>query len=133
MPLMKRSTLYVVLTLALAAGLIATKPRIAPPTNKDPSPPAVILVADLREVDSPNDTCARIIQAVREARSKGVSVTELMPNSDSALLKRHPVVVAPTVLVLDRDGRELSRFEGESVATLDAIRAKLNELQSQKR
>ena len=132
MPLMKRSTLYVVLTLALAAGFIAIKPRIAPPENNESTTPAVVLVADLREADSPNDTCARIIQAVREARSRGVTVTELMPNSDSALLKNHPVVVAPTVLVLDKEGRELNRFEGESVATLDAIRARLNELQSQK-
>lgn len=133
MPLMKRNTLYAVLTLALAAGLIAIKPHIVPPTGKESSPPAVILIADLREADSPNDTCAGIIRAVREARSKGVSVTELMPNSDSALLKKHPVVVAPTVLVLDKDGRELNRFEGESVATLDAIRDKLSQLQSQKR
>lgn len=132
-PLMKRNTLYVVLTLALAAGLIAVKPHIAPSADMESSLPAVLLVADLREADSTNDTCARIIQAVRKARSKGVSVTELMPNSDSALLKRHPVVVAPTVLVLDKDGRELNRFEGESVATLDAIRAKLSQLQSQER
>lgn len=130
---MKRNTLYVALTLALAAGLIAVKPRIAPPAGNESSPPAVILVADLREADSPNDTCARIIQAVREARSKGVSVTELTPNSDSALLKKHPVVVAPTVLILDKEGQELNRFEGESIATLNAIRAKLSQLQSQKR
>ena len=133
MPVMKRSTLYVVLTLALAAGLIAIKPRIAPPANKESATPAIVLVADLREADSPNDTCARIIQAVRDAGSKGVSVTELMPNSDSVLLKKHLVIVAPTVLVLDKDGRELNRFEGESIATLDAIRAKLSQLQSQKR
>ena len=95
-PLISRNTLYVVLTLALAVGLIAVKPRFAPPTTRDSSAPAVVPVADLREADSPNDTCARIIQAVREARSKGVSVTELMPNSDSPLLQKHPVVVAPT-------------------------------------
>ncbi len=133
MPLIRRNTLYVVLTLALAAGLIAIKPHIPPSPERESSAPAVVLVADLREADSPNDTCARIIQVVREAHRKGVSVTELMPNSDSALLKKHPVVVLPTVMVLDRDGRELSRFEGESAATLDAINAKLKELQSQKR
>lgn len=130
---MKRNTLYVLLTLALAAGLIVVKAHITPSADKESSSPAVVLVANLREADSPNDTCARIIQAVRAARSKGVSVAELMPNSDSALLKRHAVVVAPTVLILDKEGRELDRFEGESVATLDAIRAKLNQLQSGKR
>ncbi len=132
-PLMKRNTLYVVLTLALAAGLIAIKPHIVSPADKESPTPAIVLVADLREADSPNDICARIIQAVREARSKGVSVTELMPNSNSALLKKYTVVVAPTVLVLDKDGRELNRFEGESIATLDAIRVKLSQLQSQTR
>ena len=130
---MKRNTVYVASTLVLAAGLIAFKPRIVPQSDKAPSPPAVILVADFREADAPNDTCASIIRAVREARSKGVSVTELMPSSDSALLRKHPVVVVPTVVFVDKDGRELSRFEGESVATLDAIRAKLSQLQSQTR
>lgn len=128
---MKRNTVYVIVVVALAAGLIIFKQRFASNgTNREIPQPAVVLVADLREADSPNDTCARIIHVVREARSRGVRVAELMPNSDSVLLKNHHVVVAPTVLVLDRDGRELSRFEGESSATLDAIRTRLNQLQS---
>ena len=122
-----------VLILALAAGLIAIKAHIAPPTDKESSSPAVILVADLREAGSPNDTCARIIQAVRDARSKGVNVTELMPNSDSAVLKMHRVIVIPTVLILDKEGQERDRFEGESAATLDGIRARLKQLQDEKR
>jgi hypothetical protein len=79
--------------------------------------PAVVLVADLREAGSPNDGCAQIIQVVREARGRGISVMELMPDSDSVVLKNHRVVVAPTVLILDKNGQELSRFEGESVAS----------------
>ena len=131
---MKKNTVYVLIVLALASGLVIFKQRVAPTgANQLVVAPAVVLVADLREADSPNDTCARIIQAVREARRRGVRVTELMPDSDSALLKKHPVVVAPTVLVLDNDGRELNRFEGESVATLGAIQAKLSQLESQKR
>jgi hypothetical protein len=130
---MKRNTSYVILILALAAGVVAIKPRLAPPSGtNESSVPAVVLVTDLREADSPNDTCARIIQAVREARNRGISVTELMPDSDSALLKNHRIVVAPTVLVLDKDGRELSRFEGESVATLEALRLKLKQLPTNK-
>ncbi len=133
LPMNKRNSLYMLLILALAAGLIVFKKRVVLPQGDHQSAaPAVVLVADLREADSPNDTCARIIQAVREARGKGVSVTELMPNSDSPILRKHPVVVAPTVLFLDKDGRELSRFEGESAATLDAIRTKLNQLQNGK-
>lgn len=128
---MKRNTLYVIVIVALAAGLIIFKERIvSKDTNREVALPTVVLVADLREADSPNDTCARIIHLVRETRSRGVRVAELMPNSDSVLLKEHYIVVAPTVLVLDRDGRELSRFEGESTATLDAIQTRLNQIQS---
>ena len=131
---MKKNTLYVIIVVVLAAGLVIFKQRTAPKsTNQEVSLPAVVLIADLREADSPKDTCAQIIQVVREARSRGVRVAELMPNSDSALLKNHRVVVAPTVLVLDKDGRELSRFEGESIATLEAIRTRLNQIQSDNR
>ena len=131
---MKRNTLYIIVVAALAASLVLFKQRNAPKsTNQEIALPAVLLVADLREADSPSDICGQIIHVVREARSRGVRVTELQPNSDSSLLKTHHVVVAPTVLVLDRDGRELSRFEGESVATLDAIRARLNQIQGENR
>ena len=133
LPMKKRSSLYMLLILALAAGLIVFKKRVTPPrSDKESAAPAVVLVADLKEAASPNDTCARIIQAVREARSRGIYVTELMPNSDSVLLRNHRVVVAPTVLVLDKDGRELNRYEGESIATLEAVRTRLNQLQSNK-
>ncbi len=131
---MKKNTLYVIVVVLLAAGLVIFKQRTAPKiTNREVSLPAVVLIADLREADSPNDTCAEIIRVVREARSQGVKVTELMPNSDSDLLRNHRVVVVPTVLVLDREGRELNRFEGESVATLNAIRTRLGQIQSENR
>ena len=131
---MKKNTLYVIVVVLLAAGLVIFKQRTArKSTNQEVSLPAVVLVADLREADSPNDTCAQIIRVVREARSRGVRVSELMPNSDSALLRNHRIVVVPTVLVLDREGRELNRFEGESVATLNAIRTRLGQTQSDSR
>ena len=131
---MKKNTLYVIVVVLLAAGLVIFKQRTALKiTNLEVSLPAVVLIADLREADSPNDTCAQIIRVVREARSRGVRVSELMPNSDSALLRNHRIVVVPTVLVLDREGRELNRFEGESVATLNAIRTRLGQIQSDNR
>lgn len=132
---MKRNAVYMIIVVVLAAGLVVFKQRtLSKGTNQEVNTlPAILLVADLREADSTNDTCAQIIQVVREARSRGVRVAELMPNSDSALLKNHRVVVAPTVLVLDRDGRELNRFEGESIATLEAIRTRLNQIQSDNR
>lgn len=131
---MKKNTLYVIAVVLLAAGLVIFKQRTAPNiTSQEVSLPAVVLIADLREAESPNDTCAQIIRVVREARSRGVKVSELMPNSDSVLLKNHRVVVVPTVLILDRDGHELNRFEGESVATLNAIRTRLGQIQSDSR
>jgi len=127
---MKRQTLYVIGVLILASALVIFKQRaVRKDTDLPILRPAVVLVADLREADSPNDTCAQIIQAVRDASRRGVRVMELMPNADSPLLKNHRVVVVPTVLVLDKDGRELSRFEGESGATLDAIRIRLSQMQ----
>ena len=131
---MKKNTLYAIAVVLLAAGLVVFKQRTSPKIkSQEVSRPAVVLIADLREAESPNDTCAQIIRVVREARSQGVKVSELMPNSDSVLLKNHRVVVVPTVLILDRDGRELNRFEGESVATLDAIRTRLGQIQSNSR
>ena len=131
---MKKNTLYAIAVVLLAAGLVVFKQLTSPKIkSQEVSRPAVVLIADLREAESPNDTCAQIIRVVREARSQGVKVSELMPNSDSVLLKNHRVVVVPTVLILDRDGRELNRFEGESVATLDAIRTRLGQIQSDSR
>lgn len=131
---MKKNALYVIVLLVIAAGLVIFKQRTASrSTNPEVSFPAVVLIADLREADSPNDTCVQIIRVVREARSRGVKVLELMPNSDSSLLRNHRVVVVPTVLILDRDGRELSRFEGESVATLEAIQARMGQIPSDNR
>ena len=131
---MKRNTVYVIIVIALATGLVIFKQRtVSKFSNQEIAFPQVVLIADLREADSTNDTCAAIIHVVREARDRGIRVAELMPNSDSVLLKNHRVVVTPTVLVLNRDGLELNRFEGESAATLDAIRTRLKQIQSDNR
>ena len=127
---MKRTTLYMIAVIAMAAALVFVKQR----TNSKPiapnfAAPAVVLVADLREADSPRDTCAEIIRAVREARGRGINVAELMPDSDSPMLKGRHITISPTVLILDKNGRELNRFEGESVATLNAVRSRLREMQ----
>ena len=87
--------------------------------------PTVLLVADLREASESGDACAEIIHAVREATKRGVRVQELMPDSSSDLVRRHHVLTTPTVLILGEDGRELGRFEGESRATVNAVRSRL--------
>ena len=53
-----------------------------------------------------------------------------MPDSDSPVLRQYRVTVNPTVLILGNDGREISRFEGEESGTVQAIRARLHEMES---
>ena len=94
--------------------------------------PAVILIADLREADDPTDRCAVIIHAVREASKRGVKVAELTPNSNPDLLGRYHVLTIPTVLLLDRSGNEIGRFEGEDASTVTAIETRLSALAGNK-
>ena len=100
--------------------------------HNTPSPaqnsPAVILVADLREADDPDDPCANIIHAVREVSKRGIPVAELSPNSKSDLLRRYRVLTVPTVLLLDTAGNEIGRFEGEDAATVRAVQTRLSVL-----
>ena len=89
--------------------------------------PRVLLVADLSEADS-TDACAEIIGSVREARQRGVSVQELSPDSKSEMLRRYRVLTIPTVLILDRGGQVVLRFEGEDRQTVGAVRTQLAQL-----
>jgi hypothetical protein len=90
--------------------------------------PAVILVADLSEANDPNDRCADIIRAVREVSKRGIKVAELPPDSNSDLLRRYRVLTVPTVLLLDRSGNEIGRFEGEDSTTVKAVQTRLTAL-----
>lgn len=89
--------------------------------------PTVLLVADLSEADSA-DACAEIIQSVRAARERGVQVQELGPDSKSEMLHRYRVLTTPTVLILDRGGQVVLRFEGEDRQTVTAVRTQLAQL-----
>lgn len=91
--------------------------------------PAVLMIADLSEASETNDVCADIIRAVRDAGQHGIAVKELTPDADPELLKRYRVLAAPTVLILDRNGNEVTRFEGEEKSTLVALRTRLAMLQ----
>lgn len=90
-------------------------------------PPTVILVADLSEADSA-DACAEIIHSVRAALERGVRVQELSPDSKSEMLHRYRVLITPTVLVLDKSGQVVLRFEGEDRETVTAVRTRLAQL-----
>lgn len=113
----------------LALGVIGYKQVLSPrrtvgPAGPPSKNPTVILVADPREAES-NCGCGEIIRAVRAARSRGVPVQELPPNSESELLKRYRILTAPTVLFLDTEGRQVTRYEGEDEKTVEAIRSRL--------
>lgn len=130
---MKRNVIFMAAVVLMAAVLIAVKPRLKRPeaaasrVNADPS---VILVADLREANEPGDNCAEIIRLVRDAEKSGIRVSELLPSSASPVLRQYRVTVAPTVLILGEDGREVDRFEGEDSSTVQAIRARLQQMEN---
>jgi hypothetical protein len=65
---------------------------------------------------------------VRSARERGIAVQELEPGSKSDLLARYHVLTIPTVLILDHDGKETSRYEGEGRDTVKALHARLEQL-----
>ncbi len=130
---MKRNVLFMAAVVLMAAVLIAVKSRFKrpePAASRVNADPTVILVADLREANEPGDNCAEIIRLVREARKSGVRVSEITPDSQSPVLRQYRVTVNPTVLILGNDGREIRRFEGEESSTVQAIRARLQEMES---
>lgn len=93
-------------------GIAATTPARA----------SVLLFADLREAEG-DDRCALIIRTVRSARQRGVAVTEYDAGSSPEVRKKYRVVVDPTVILLDVNGREIARHQGEDARTIAAIRA----------
>lgn len=118
------------LVLVLVIGIVFLKSRTrqnaAPATVK--GTPSVILVADPSEANDSDDGCAVMFRAVRQAAKRGVAVAEVAPNSNSDLLRRHRVLTVPTVLLLDKTGREITRFEGEDAATVRAVQDRLASL-----
>lgn len=88
---------------------------------------SVLLFADPREADSA-DPCAEIFRLVRSAGSRGVRVREFTPDRASVEIRYYHVTVEPTVLVLDASGQVVVRHEGESPATITAIRSSLDQL-----
>ena len=117
----------VALVVVLVIGTLLLKSRtrnsVAPATVK--VIPSVILIADPSEANDSDDGCAVMFRAVRHAAKRGVVVAEVAPNSHSDVLGRYHVLTVPTVLVLNKEGKEISRFEGEDAATVKAVQARL--------
>lgn len=131
---MNVKTLGAIAVVLAAGAIIAAKAARQRPAEAAVvtrgSSPSVILVADPREADS-ECGCGQIIRRVREAMARGVDVQEIGPAEPVAA--RYGVTVAPTVLILDADGRVIARREGESNDALAAISADLAALEGKKR
>lgn len=113
----------------IASAIIGYKTQVLPQAQAaNTAPPRVLLLAELSEADSAGDSCAEIIHLVRAARDRGIAVQELSPDSKSDLLARYHLLIVPTVLILDRNGQEISRYEGEGRNTVKAVRASLEQL-----
>lgn len=137
---MKKVGIGMAVIVLLVAGVVAAKYVMAGP----PAPPAggpiapaqesaaraqVFLFADPREAGS-SCGCGEVFRVVRAAGTRGVATREVDPSRDPELVRRYRVTVEPTVLVLDADGREIARREGESQDVIAALRTDLDRLAS---
>lgn len=124
------------LLLAVVALLIgwklAHRDDSTPIASIAPEDARVLLFADPREAEA-TCGCGLIYRAVREAGANGVPVREVDPERELEIVQRHRVHVAPTVVILDENGREVRRHEGEAGETITAIRADLARLRGEAR
>ena len=113
------------------AGSAADAPTSSTATGEPASQiPTVMLFADPREADS-SCGCAEVIRLARGAGEReGVVFAEYDPRVAGTEAERHHVRVSPTVLVLDADGHESARFEGESPAVIAKLRDAMGELET---
>lgn len=127
---MKVKWIGLVAVALIAGAIIGYKAQRSSVTQAASSaaPPRVVLVADMSEANVPGDSCAEIIHLVQAAHNRGIAVKELEAGSKSDLLTRYHVLVIPTVLILDRHGKEVARYEGEGQETIKALRSKLKQL-----
>lgn len=124
---MRVNWLGILAVVAVATAITVYKVHTKNETLAVASPARVLLVSDLSEADSA-DACAEIIHSVRAARKRGVPVQELSADSKSEMLSRYRILTIPTVLILDRGGQVVLRFEGEDRQTVTAIRTQLEQL-----
>lgn len=130
---MSRRWIGVVAVAVIAAGIVALKQRSPGAASAGGGPtvpaaaPTVLLFADPGEAGA-SCGCGQIIRLVRGAAGPGLRVREVDPGRDAGEAQRHHVRVQPTVVILDRGGRETERFEGEAQGALEGIRAALRRL-----
>lgn len=125
---MKTKLIGLLVIFAAVGGVVAYKvvtksdDRAAPATAIAGTP-RVLLFANLAEADE-DCGCGKIIRAVRGVAAKGVATRE----NDDELGHKYKVTTNPTVVILDREGHEQARYEGESKDTLGKLSADLDKL-----
>lgn len=127
---MKTKIIGLLVILAAVGGVVAYKVAAQNPDSTAAAPtnaasPRVLLFADLSEADD-DCGCGRIIRSVREVATRGVATRE----NDDELGRKYKVTTNTTVVILDGEGREEARYEGESKDTVAKIRAHLDKLQA---
>jgi len=113
---------FAVVTMILIAKSRLTQPPAGPVAEG--VLPKMLLVATPEEAVSPT-RCGGIVRLVRAAAQRGIRVQELTPDSRSELIAHYRVFRTPTVLIFSPGGTVHSRFEGEEVATLEALRREI--------
>lgn len=127
---MKTKSIGLLVIAAAVAGVVIYKVAAKPKAEAAATAPAtggkaprVLLFADLGEADE-DCGCGQIIRSVREVAAHGVVTRE----NDDGLGKKYKVTTSPTVVILDGEGHELSRYEGESKSTIAKLRDDLAKL-----
>lgn len=130
---MRRRWLGLVVIVALAGVVLTAKARrssstLVPIASVSSRADArILLFADPGEAKA-SCGCGEVFRSVRAAAARGVTIQEIAPRQNVSVAREHRVTVEPTVLMLDGQGHELRRYEGESTETLAAIRADLERL-----
>ena len=112
---------------AAVVAIIIIKSTGGPTATASTSPgaPRVLLFANLGEAED-DCGCGHIIRTVRSAQKRGVPTRE----NDEELSKKYRVTTEPTVLILDTNGAEQQRFEGESKNTIQTLKTEIAKLPS---
>lgn len=116
---------------AVAAWKIVTESQQAEPASQVTAAetgPQVLLFADPDEAAA-SCGCAEVIRLARTAAGvEGVALVEVDTTRSDPRAEHHRVLVSPTVIVTDSQGREVQRFEGESGETITKLRAAIEAL-----
>jgi len=127
---MQVKTISLTSVVVIAAFIIGFKIHLAATTQvmNSSTKPRVLLVANLAEAEEEGDSCAEIIDLVRTSHDRGVAVQEVDASRKSPLISQFHVTIVPTVLILDANGKETSRLEGEGGDVIRKLRLELAQL-----